>query len=107
MNADNRYRRSIRLPGYDYTRAGAYFITICTQDRTCLFGDVADGRMVLNDVGRMAEKCWTDIPDHFPYVELDFVYCDGQSCPWDFGNRRFRRGEKSFAPTNGEIDEKN
>lgn len=67
----NAGRRSIRLPDYDYAQAGSYFITICTQGRACLFGDAADGRMVLNDAGRMAEKCWMDIPDHFPHVELD------------------------------------
>ena len=66
-----RNRRSIRLRGYDYSRAGAYFITICTQDRRCLFGTIAEGGMVLNDAGRTAADCWRQIPDHFPNVELD------------------------------------
>ena len=42
------HRRSIRLPGCDYTQPGAYFITICTLNRECLFGDIANGEMVLN-----------------------------------------------------------
>ncbi|WP_232280631.1 hypothetical protein [Chloroflexus aggregans] len=44
-------RRSIRLKGYDYSQAGAYFITICTKDRACLFGEVVNGEMRLNDFG--------------------------------------------------------
>ncbi len=65
------HRRSIRLKGYDYAQAGAYFVTIVTQDRACLFGEVVDGEMRLNDGGRIADQCWLDIPSHFPQVELD------------------------------------
>jgi putative transposase len=46
-------RRSIRLQGYDYSQAGAYFVTICTQNRERLFGDIVDGKMALNDAGTM------------------------------------------------------
>ena len=48
-------RRSIRLPGYDYSRTGAYFVTICTKDRKCLFGDIVNPNMALNNAGRMVE----------------------------------------------------
>jgi len=65
------HRRSIRLKGYDYTQAGAYFITVCTKDRACLFGDVADGVMRLNQMGQIVRQCWLAIPDHFPHVMLD------------------------------------
>lgn len=51
-------RRSIRLQGYDYSRAGAYFITICTQDRACLFGEVVDGKMRLNECGNIVRHEW-------------------------------------------------
>jgi hypothetical protein len=47
----NHHRRSIRLPGYDYTQPGAYFITICTLNRECLFGEIANGEMVMNEMG--------------------------------------------------------
>jgi len=70
-NPDIHHRRSIRLKGYDYSQSGAYFITICTQNRECLFGEITNGKIVLNDAGRMALKCWHDIPSHFPHVELD------------------------------------
>ena len=64
-------RRSLRLKGYDYSQAGAYFVTICTQDRMCLFGDIVDGKMQLNATGRMIEQCWNAMPDHFPLMESD------------------------------------
>ena len=62
---EKHHRRSIRLKGYDYTRAGAYFVTICTKDRACLFGDVADGVMRLNQMGQIVRQCWLAIPDPF------------------------------------------
>ncbi len=60
MGADvgNRYRRSIRLAGYDYAQAGAYFVTICTRNRECLFGDVVDGEMRLNQYGAIVRDEW-------------------------------------------------
>jgi putative transposase len=51
-------RRSVRLRGYDYSSPGYYFITICTQNRACLFGDVANGQMQLNDAGKMVMDEW-------------------------------------------------
>jgi len=68
---DKHRRRSIRLEGYDYAQAGAYFVTICTHGRACLFGEVVDDRMEWNAAGRAADQCWCDIPTHFPQVALD------------------------------------
>ena len=65
------HRRSIRLKEYDYTKAGAYFLTIVTQDRVCLFGEVVDGEMRLNDVGDMVHQEWTNLPNRFPNIDLD------------------------------------
>ena len=64
-------RRSIRLPGYDYSRPGAYFVTIVAQDRLCLFGEVVDGEMLLNEVGGMVVEAWEWLATRYPYVELD------------------------------------
>ena len=64
-------RRSIRLKGYDYSRPGAYFITICTSNRECWFGEIIDDKMILNEYGKIAKQCWIDIPVHFPDVMLD------------------------------------
>lgn len=63
-------RRSIRLKGYDYSQEGLYFITICCEDRICRFGKVVNGKMVLNETGKIAEACWVQIPQHFPNVVL-------------------------------------
>ena len=48
----------------------AYFVTIVTQGRVCLFGDVLNGKMVLNDLGKIADECWRAIPEHFANVDL-------------------------------------
>lgn len=52
------HRRSIRLPGYDYASAGAYFITVCTHDRECLFGQIVNGEMRLNALGEIVRAEW-------------------------------------------------
>jgi putative transposase len=70
-NQTVHHRRSIRLDGYDYAQTGAYFITICTHDRRCLFGEIVDGGMRLNDVGRIIAEQWDAIPRRFTNVELD------------------------------------
>jgi putative transposase len=65
-------RQSIRLRGYDYSRPGAYFITVCIQDRKQkLFGDVVGGAMVENDYGKIVCQCWNDLPVHYPHIRLD------------------------------------
>lgn len=63
-------RRSIRFKGYDYTQAGLYFITICCQNRACLFGEIENGKMMLNDAGAIANDCWLNIQNHFPNAIL-------------------------------------
>ena len=68
---EKHHRRSIRLRGYDYAQAGAYFVTICTQNRECMFGDVVEGQIALADPGRMVESAWRDLPEHYPGVALD------------------------------------
>jgi putative transposase len=64
-------RRSLRLKEYDYTYAGAYFVTICAQDKACLFGNVVDECMYLNDAGHMLARLWNDIPARFADIETD------------------------------------
>jgi putative transposase len=65
------HRRSIRMPGYDYGSAGDYFVTICVENRECLFGDIAEGKMVLNDAGRMIQTVWEELPEFYPGVGID------------------------------------
>ena len=65
------HRRSIRLQGYDYSKAGAYFVTLCTQDRECLFGDIVDGEMRLNEAGRVVADEWLKTAEIRAEIELD------------------------------------
>lgn len=68
----NKYRvESTRLKGYDYSSPGAYFITIVTKNRKCYFGDVENGKMILNEFGKIVNNYWKQIPKHFSYVILD------------------------------------
>ena len=73
---DGRARRSIRLLGYDYTTPGAYFVTICTYSRQSLFGDVAHGKMMMNEYGRDLAKIWArtvnggTLPEPYEFVVM-------------------------------------
>jgi putative transposase len=70
--APEKHRRcSLRLKEYDYSQAGAYFVTICTRDRECLFGDIVDGEMRLNNAGRMIQRWWYESAEKFKNIELD------------------------------------
>ena len=66
-----RRRRALRLKGYDYAQAGAYFVTVCTQGRACLFADMVHGEMRLNACGDIVKACWNDLPHHYGHIELD------------------------------------
>jgi putative transposase len=68
---DRHARRSIRMRAYDYAQPGAYFVTVCTQNRECLFGEVMHGEMRLNDPGKMVRSAWDELPRHYPGVNVD------------------------------------
>jgi len=70
FDPQRHHRRSIRLPDYDYSQPGAYFITIVAHQRECLFGEIMNGEMQLSAMGQIAEEHWCAIPEHFPQVEL-------------------------------------
>ena len=70
-NSQVHHRRSIRLKGYDYSQAGAYFITLCTHNREHLFGEVVGGNMILNEYGKVASNEWFKTPEIRPHVALD------------------------------------
>ncbi len=73
MNYDpeKHHRRSIRLEGYDYTRPGAYFVTICTKKHTCQFGNIYNETVQLNRYGDIVQACWDNLLQHFPFIKLD------------------------------------
>lgn len=64
-------RKSIRLKGWDYATAGAYFVTVCTQNRVCLFGEIKKGRVILNPAGEMVWKWWNELNNKFESIDND------------------------------------
>ncbi len=70
-HGEQRGRRSVRLKGYDYTKDGAYFVTMCTQGRERIFGVVVNGEMRLNEYGREVARCWAWLAEQYPYVYLN------------------------------------
>ncbi len=106
------HRRSIRLQGYDYTAAGAYFITICSYQREHIFGEVVDGEMKLNEWGEIARAEWLKTAELRPQVELfedEFVVMPNHvhGIVWlkeDVGTRRRRVPTEKFGkPVSGSI----
>jgi len=94
FDPQKHHRRSIRLKGYDYTQAGAYFVTMVTHQREPLFGEIVDREMRLSPMGQIADEHWRAIPEHFPHVELGayvvmpnhvhgiIIITDGGGTPW-------------------------
>lgn len=70
FDPQKHHRRSIRLKGYDYSSAGAYYVTIVVQGRECLFGEIIGGEMYLNEYGEIVQKWWNEISIHFQNVDL-------------------------------------
>src|SRR5919109_4323497 len=68
----DKYRiETTRLKEWDYSSNGYYFVTICTKDRECVFGNIIDGKMELLEIGEIAKQYWLEIPKHFQNVKLD------------------------------------
>lgn len=96
--ANKHHRRSFRLHGFDYTREGAYFVTACTQDRTCLFGDMVKGEVRLNDAGQIVADEWARTAEVRHEIELDaFVIMPNHlhAIVWIVDGR----GDRPVAPT--------
>ncbi len=66
-------RRALRLQGYDYSQAGAYFVTICVQGREGVLGSIRDEIYTPSVYGQIAMAVWDELPTHFPLVELDYL----------------------------------
>ncbi|MHC4330289.1 MAG: transposase [Planctomycetota bacterium] len=64
-------RRSVRLPGYDYSEEGWYFVTICAQGWRCMFGQIIERQMRLNGAGFMIETWWRKLAGKFPLAGTD------------------------------------
>ena len=71
MTPNSPRRVSLRLPDFDYSQEGAYFITICVKGRASLFGHIADGEMNLNEYGKIVAATWNDLSSYHSVIELD------------------------------------
>lgn len=69
-NSNIHHRHSVRLHEYDYSWAGLYFTTICVRNKECVFGRVVNEKMILNELGQIANNCWLEIPQHYQKVVL-------------------------------------
>ncbi len=65
------HRRSIRLKDYDYSQAGAYFITICAHQRECSFGEIVNDQLIPTEIGRIVQDVWNTLPDRYSEIESD------------------------------------
>ena len=97
------YRKSMRLKNYDYSQAGLYFITICTQNRLHLFGAIVDEAMVLNDAGLMIENEWLKLPQRFNNIEMQKYVV----MPNHIHGIINRRGEPCVRPVQPKTNETN
>jgi REP element-mobilizing transposase RayT len=68
-NPNIHHRRSIRLKGYDYSQQGLYFVTLCVKNRHCLFGEIIDQEMILNDAGIMVNKWYNELENKFSDIK--------------------------------------
>ncbi len=66
-----RERKLNRLSGYDYSTAGSYFITICIKNRECMFGEILDGEMKLNESGKITDEQWKWLFQQYNYIRMD------------------------------------
>ena len=68
----NKYKTSsMRLQSWDYGWNAAYFITFCTANRECFFGNIQNGKMNLSEIGKLANQFLLEIPERYDYADLD------------------------------------
>jgi putative transposase len=70
-DSEKHHRRSIRLKEYDYSRAGAYFVTICAHKGKSIFGKILYEKISLSKFGRIVRSTWLDLPKHYPHIRMD------------------------------------
>ena len=71
MTSNKKFgRKYARLKNYNYAANGYYFVTICTHQKQCFFGDVINGKMQLSAVGKIAQQYWSEIPQHSKHISI-------------------------------------
>ena len=99
-------RKPTRLQNFNYSEYRVYYVTICTKDRNPFFGGIIDKKIKLSKIGKVAEKCWLEIPDHFLEIELmDFVIMPDhlhgilriqRSNKYSFSEKKYRFGNNQW-----------
>ena len=92
-SSTKKSRKCLRLKSYDYSKPGAYFITLCTYQRKCLFGEIENGQMQINEFGKIAQQNWLNLPSYNANIVIDesivmpnhfhgiiFIVADPRSC---------------------------
>ena len=65
------HRKKLRIPDFDYSQPGAYYVSVVTQGRRKLFGQIIDGEMILNDIGKMVKEVIDQFPEHYPGINVE------------------------------------
>jgi REP element-mobilizing transposase RayT len=110
----NKFRHSLRLKHYDYSKPGAYFITICVKDRKLFLGNVMDNKTQVNEYGEIVQKCWQELKTHFRCIRLDefvvmpnhvhgIIMIDSQLEEKNTKNAMNQEGSIKQLPTLGQI----
>jgi putative transposase len=71
MTSNPKSRKRLRLPHYDYSTTGAYFLTICVKNMKPLFAQIQNKELRLSDPGKIAEQTWLNLPNHYANIKLD------------------------------------
>jgi putative transposase len=116
-DSETHHRSSARLKTFDYTSNAAYFITVCANVRTNMFGEIVNGEMRLNDAGKMIQQKWLEMPASFPTLILDeFIVMpdhvhmivgldasEGEHRVRPYGGENVRRGDLHDRPADATI----
>ena len=71
FNPEIHHRRSIRLQNFDYSKSGAYFLTVCSHKREQIFGLIENDEMKLNEIGKIVQSVWNELLKQFPNIRTD------------------------------------
>ena len=71
FDREKHHRRSVRLKGFDYTCSNAFFVTICSCQKECIFGSIFNGAMALNEQGKSIQRAWLETASKRPSIQLD------------------------------------
>jgi REP element-mobilizing transposase RayT len=93
----------MRHPGWDYSSSAGYFVTICTHEREHVFGEILNGKMVLNKIGLIVLDNWERLPDRFQNLETDAFVIMPNHVHCVLRLTDFGRGESCIRPSEGDC----